>query len=321
MIRKTFLVAIAALGIALGAVPAAAQQPARIVVPFPAGGGTDTYVRLLAAELNKRGAQQYIVENKPGASGILAADHVARSTPDGLTILMSSLGILANNTVLFEKLPYDPQRDFAPVTQIAYQPAILVGRIDAPYKNIKEMVEYAKANPGKINRGSPGAGILTNLAPLAFEKAEGFSTTHIPFAGDAPGLQALLGGSIDVHGTSITGPLQHIKAGKMRVLGVMDSRRLSQVPDAPTFKELGYDVEATLWYSLSVPSATPKAAIDQLNRAVNQVLADPEFIDKARAVGMEPRGGTPDELARFIRTEFDRWVPILKSLNLPKQSG
>lgn len=304
------------LVVALGS--AYAQTATKIVVPFAAGGGTDQYVRILAAELTKRGTQ-VIVENKPGASGIVAADYVARSRPDGLTVLVSSLGTLANNTVLYEKLPYDPNKDFAPVTQIAYQPAIIVGRADLPYHNIKEMVAYAKANPGKINRGSPGAAILTNLAPMSFEKAVGISTTHIPFNGDAPAVQALLGGQIDIHGTSITGSLPHIRSGKLRVLGVMDSRRLPQVPEAPTFKEMGYDFDATLWYSLSVPSATPKDAIDRLNKAVNQVIADPEFVTKARAIGMEPRGGTPEELAKFVRTEHDRWVPLLQSLNLPKQ--
>jgi tripartite-type tricarboxylate transporter receptor subunit TctC len=304
------------LVVALGS--AHAQTATKIVVPFAAGGGTDQYVRILAAELTKRGTQ-IIVENKPGASGIVAADYVARSRPDGLTVLVSSLGTLANNTVLYEKLPYDPNKDFAPVTQIAYQPAIIVGRADLPYQNIKEMVAYAKANPGKINRGSPGAAILTNLAPMSFEKTVGISTTHIPFNGDAPAVQALLGGQIDIHGTSVTGSLPHIRSGKLRVLGVMDSRRLPQVPEAPTFKEMGYDLEATLWYSLSVPSATPKDAIDRLNKAVNQVIADPEFVTKARAVGMEPRGGTPEELAKFVRAEHDRWVPLLQSLNLPKQ--
>ena len=297
---------------------AQAQTATKIVVPFAAGGGTDQYVRILAAELTKRGTQ-VIVENKPGASGIVAADYVARSRPDGLTVLVSSLGTLASNTVLYEKLPYDANKDFAPVTQIAYQPAIIVGRADLPYHNIKEMVAYAKANPGKINRGSPGASILTNLAPMSFEKTAGITTTHIPFNGDAPAVQALLGGQIDIHGTSITGSLPHIRSGKLRVLGVMDSRRLPQVPEAPTFKEMGYDFDATLWYSLSVPSGTPKDAIDRLNKAVNQVIADPEFVTRARAIGMEPRGGTPEELAKFVRTEHDRWVPLLQSLNLPKQ--
>lgn len=235
-------------------------------------------------------------------------------------MLVSSLGTLANNTILYDKLPYDPKKDFAPVSQIAYQPAIIVGRADLPYKNIREMVAYAKAHPGKINRGSPGAAILTNLAPLSFEKSNGFSTTHIPFNGDAPAIQALLGGEIDIHGTSITGSLPHVRSGKLRVLGVMDSKRMPQVPEAQTFKEQGYDLESVLWYSLSVPSATPKEAIQRLNRAVNQVIADPEFVERARAVGMEPRGGTPEELAKFVDTEFNRWVPLLQSLNLPKQA-
>ena len=306
------------LGLVAALGSAQAQQATRIVVPFAAGGGTDQYVRILVAELTKSG-MQVIVENKPGASGIIAADYVARSKPDGLTVLVSSLSTLAMNTALYEKLPYDPVKDFAPVTEIAYQPAIIVGRADLPYKNIKEMVAYAKANPGKINRGSPGASILTNLAPLSFEKTVGISTTHIPFNGDAPAVGALLGGQIDIHGTSITGSLPHIRSGRLRVLGVMDKRRLPQVPEAPTFKELGYDLEATLWYALSVPAGTPKDVIARLNKAVNQVIADPEFVAKARAIGMEPRGGTPEELAKLTRDEGDRWLPLLRSLNLPKQ--
>jgi tripartite-type tricarboxylate transporter receptor subunit TctC len=307
------------IGLFAALAPAFAQQPiTKLVVPFAAGGGTDQYVRLLAQELTKRGIQT-LVENKPGASGIIAADYVAKAKPDGQTVLVSSLSTLANNTVLYEKLPYDPQKDFAPVTQIAYQPAIIVGRADLPYKNIKEMVEYAKKNPGKINRGSPGSAILTNLAPMSFEKTEGFKTTHVPFNGDSPALAALLAGTIDIDGTSITGPLPYIRSGKMRVLGVMDSKRLPQVPDAPTFKELGYNLEAQLWYSLSVPAGTPRDVIDRLNKAVNHVIADPHFVEKARAVGMEPRGGTPEDLSKFIKVESDRWLPVLQSLNLPKQ--
>src|SRR5688572_16211264 len=280
------LLGLAAAATATGA--AHAQQITRIVVPFAAGGGTDQYARLLAAELTQRGTQ-VIVENKPGASGIVAADFVARSRPDGQTLLMSSLSTLATNTVMYDKLPYDPVKSFAPVTQIAYQPTIVVGRTDLPYKNIKEMVAYAKSNPGKINRGSPGASILTNLAPMAFESMAGISTTHIPFNGDTPGLQALLGGQIDIQGTSITGPLQHIRAGKMRVLGVMDDKRLPQLPEAPTFKEQGYDIDALLWYGLSAPAATPKELVDRLNRTVNDVLADPEFRSEERRVGKECR--------------------------------
>ena len=319
-IRK--FVAGACLGVAtlLAAtgVAQAQQNITRIIVPFAPGGGTDVYVRLLASELPKHGLQ-VIVENKQGASGIVAADYVAHSKPDGRTVLLSSLGILASNVALYDKLPYDPQKDFAPVTQIAYQPAIIVGRTDLPYRNVKEMVDYAKKNPGKINRGSPGATILTNLAALSFEKKEGFQTTHVPFNGDSPALLALLSGSIDVDGTSITGPLPYIRSGKMRVLGVMDSKRLPQVPDAPTFKEMGFNVEAQLWYSLSVPANTPRSEIDRLNKAVNEVIADPKFVEKAREIGMEPLGGTPEQLGHFIKAESERWLPVLQALNIPKQ--
>ncbi|WP_038204660.1 Bug family tripartite tricarboxylate transporter substrate binding protein [Xenophilus azovorans] len=306
------------VGLAAFAGAAQAQQATRIVVPFAAGGGTDQYARLLAAELTRQGTQT-IVENKPGASGIIAASYVAQARPDGTTVLLTSLSTLVTNAVMYEKLPYDPAKSFVPVTQIAYQPTIVVGRTDLPYKDIKGMVAYAKANPGKINRGSPGASILTNLAPVAFEGMAGISTTHIPFNGDTPGLQALLGGQIDVQGTSITGPLSHIRAGKMRVLGVMDARRMPQMPDAPTFKEQGYDIEALLWYGLSAPAATPRGAVEELNRKVNRLLSDPEFIERARAMGMEPRGGTPEQYGQYVQAEAERWVPILQRLNLPKQ--
>jgi len=313
LIVGAFLAASAAFG------PAAAQQGiTKIVVPFNAGGGTDTYVRMLGEEMTKRGTR-VIVENKPGGSGVIAAGYVAKAPPDGQTLLMSFVAILGTNTVLFDKLPYDPQKDFRSVTQIAYQPTIIVGRTVLPYKNIKEMVAYAKANPGMINRGSPGAAILSNLAPVAFERSLGISTNHIPFGGDAQAIQAMLSDSIDIYGTSITSALPHIKSGKFRVLGVMDPQRLSQAPDAPTFKEQGYDFNAPLRYYLSVPGGTPKDVVDKLSKAINEVIADPAFVERARVIGMEPRGGGPEAMDKFLREEIDRWVPVVKSPNLPKQ--
>lgn len=314
--RKLILGTLLAASTAFG--PAVAQQQAtKIVVPFAAGGGTDTYVRMLADELTKRGTRT-IVENKPGASGVVAADHVAKARPDGQTLVMSFVAMLGTNKVIFDKLPYDPDKDFASVSQIAYQPTIIVGRSELPYRNIKEVVEYAKANPGKINRGSPGAAILTNLAPIAFERSLGISTTHVPFNGDAQQIQAMLSGSIDIYGTSITSSLPHVKAGKFRVLGVMDTKRLPQVPDAPTFKEMGYDFQAPLRYYVSAPAATPKDVVAKLNRAINEVINDPAFVERARAIGMEPEGGSPAEMDRLLKAEIARWTPVIQSLNLPK---
>ena len=314
--RNFFLGACLAASTLFG--PAWAQQGVtKIVVPFNAGGGTDTYVRMLAEEMSKRGLR-VIVENKPGGSGIIAADYVAKARPDGQTLLMSFVAILGTNTVLFDKLPYDPQKDFASISQIAYQPTVIVGRTELPYRNIKEMVEYAKANPGRINRGSPGAAILTNLAPVLFERSLGISTNHIPFNGDAQAIQAMLSDSIDIYGTSITSALPHIKSGKFRVLGVMDGHRLPQAPDAPTFKEQGYDFDAPLRYYLSVTGGTPKDVVDKLNRAVNEAIADPAFVARARAIGMEPHGGSAAEMDKFLRAEIERWIPVVKSLNIPK---
>lgn len=295
----------------------AQQQPIKIVVPFAAGGGTDSFLRMLADEMTKRGTRA-IVENKPGGSAVIAADYVAKARPDGTTLVMSFVGMMGTNTLLFDKLPYDPQKDFTAVSQVAYQPTIIVGRTELPYKNIKELVEYAKANPDKINRGSPGAAILSNLAPIAFEKSIGIRTNHVPFNGDAPAIQAMLSNSIDVYGTSITSSLPHIKSGKFRVLGVMDTTRLPQVPDAPTFKELGYDFVAPLNYYLSAPGATPKDVVAKLNKSINEVLVDPAFIERARAIGMEPKGGSPADMEKQLNAEIARWNPVVKSLNLPK---
>jgi tripartite-type tricarboxylate transporter receptor subunit TctC len=296
---------------------AAAQAITHIVVPFNAGGATDAYVRVISEELTKR-AVQTIVENKPGASGTIAADYVARAKPDGMTLFLGSNSTMANNVVLFQKLTYDPFKQFAAVSHIGYQPSILMARADAPFKTLKEYVAYAKANPGKINRGSVGAGNITNLAGVMLDKAAGISTLHVPYTGDPLVMQAMLGGTVDAYVGSITLALPQVQAGKIRVLGVFDDKRLEQLPDVPTLKESGWDLNAYAWYCLVAPTGTPRPVIDKLNATINEILASPEVIAKAKTLGVVRRGGSPEDLTKYIKSEHDRWAPIITELGLAK---
>ncbi|MFO1199391.1 MAG: tripartite tricarboxylate transporter substrate binding protein [Burkholderiaceae bacterium] len=314
--KRLFAIALCA-GAALAAAPALAQNVTKIVVPFNAGGATDSYVRLIAAEMSKLGVQT-IVENKPGGSGLIAAGYVARSAPDGLTLFMGSNSTMANNVVLFQKMPYDPFKDFAPVSHIGYQPSLLIARANAPFSSLKEMVAYAKANPDRINRASVGAGNITNLAGVIVDRTAGIRTTHVPYTGDTVAVQGLLSDQVDTYVGSLTLALPLHQAGKLRVLGVFDHKRLEQLPDVPTFKESGWDIEVNAWYCLVAPAATPPETITRLNRLVNQILESKEFAERAKALGVERRGGSPQDLGRFIRAEYDRWAPILTELGLAK---
>jgi tripartite-type tricarboxylate transporter receptor subunit TctC len=297
---------------------ASAQQVTRIVVPFNAGGATDGYVRAIADEMTKHGIQT-IVDNKPGASGMIAADAVARAKPDGLTLFMGSNSTLANNVVLFEKMPYDPFKAFTPVSHIGYQPSILMARANAPFKDLKEYIAYAKANPGKVNRASVGAGNISNLAGEMLDKAAGIKTTHIPYTGDPLAIQALLSNDVDVYVGSITLALPHTQSGKLRVLGVFDSKHLEQMPQVPTFKEAGYNLDAYAWYCLVAPTGTPAATVDKLNKTINEILASKEFAAKATQLGVVRRGGTPQDLGHYIQAEYDKWAPLITELGLAKK--
>ena len=297
---------------------AAQAQVTRIVVPFNAGGATDSYVRAIADEMTRRGIQT-IVENKPGGSGMIAADFVARAKPDGLTLFIGSNSTLANNVVLFKKMTYDPFKAFTPVSHIGYQPSILIARADAPFTSLKEYVTYAKAHPGQINRASVGAGNITNLAGVMLDRAAGITTTHIPYTGDPLAIQALLAGQVDVYVGSLTLALPYTQAGKLRVLGVFDDKRLEQLPNTPTLKESGYNLDAYAWYCLVAPAGTPVATVDKLNRTINEILQDKEFVAHASQIGVVRRGGTPQELGQFIQAEYDRWAPVLTELGLAKK--
>jgi tripartite-type tricarboxylate transporter receptor subunit TctC len=296
---------------------AAVAQVTTIVVPFNAGGATDSYVRLIAEEMTKQGIQT-IVENKPGASGMIAAGHVARSKPDGLTLFMGSNSTLANNIVLFQKMPYDPATAFTPVTHIGYQPSILIARANAPFSSLKEYVDHAKTGAGKVTRASVGAGNITNLAGVMLDKAAGISTNHIPYTGDPLAIQALLADQVDVYVGTLTLALPHAQSGKLKILGVFDDKRLEQLPNVPTMKEAGYALNAYAWYCFVAPAGTPADVVQKLNRTVNDILQNKDFATRAAGLGVVRRGGTPQELGKFIQAEYDRWAPVLTELGLAK---
>jgi tripartite-type tricarboxylate transporter receptor subunit TctC len=298
---------------------AGAQQVTRIVVSYAAGGPFDSLIRPVAAELSKNG-EQFIIENKPGASGIIAAEYVKRAPPDGRTVLVGANSTIVNNSMLFAKLPYDARKDFKPLGLIGYQPNMIVARADLPYTTLPQMVAYAKANPGRINRASVGAGTITNMGGVLFDKAAGIQTTHVPYGGEALVVTALLGGQVDIYAGAISAStVEMVKAGKLRVLGVFDSKRLETLPDVPTVKEFGYDVEAAAWYGLFAPAATPDDVIAKVSRALQEVLSRPDMAARGRANGIETRPTGPDGLAKFVAAEYQRWTPIIESLNLPKQ--
>lgn len=311
--------AIGALILANSGLHAYAQQVTRIVVSYAAGGPFDSLIRPVAAELSKNG-EQFIIENKAGGSGIIAADHVKRANPDGRTLLVGANSTIVNNSMLFAKLPYNAQKDFKPVGLIGYQPNMIVARADLPYATLPQMVAYAKANPGKINRASVGAGTITNLGGVLFDKAAGISTTHVPYGGESLVVAALLGGQVDIYAGAISAAtVEHVKSGKLRVLGVLDPKRLETLPEVPSVKEFGYEVEAFAWYALFAPAGTPDDVVAKLNAAFNAVLNRPDMVARARLNGIEIKTGNPTDLAKFVNTEYQRWTPIIEDLHLPKQ--
>lgn len=315
--RRLLQLATSAATLAAGsALSQAGGKPLSIVLPFSPGGSTDSLMRLLAEDFGRQG-RPAIVENKPGASAIIGAQYAAKAPPDGRILFFGSNSSLVNNIALFDKLPYDPVAEFVPVSMIGATPMMLVARMDAPYKTLPELIAHAKANPGRINRGHAGQGNISNLGPVRFEQQQGFSTTPIPFAGDAPMMTALLGDNLDIFlGSSLT-VRQAIAAGRMRGLAVMGPKRYLDVPDMPTARELGFhDADMTAWYMFMAAAATPPALVSGLNNLVNVSLSKPEVAAQARRLGIEPMPGSQTEAAKYLAEERARWIPLIRSLGL-----
>ncbi len=302
--------AICVPGFALAQYPA---RPVRFVVPYPAGGPLDTVARLLGAKVAESTKQPVVVDNKPGAGGNIGADIVAKSPPDGYTILMGAVATHAINPTLYAAIPYDPVRDFAPVTQVASTPNVLVVNPSVPATNVREFIAYAKANPGKLNFGSGSTGSAGHLAGELFKSMAGVEMTHVPYKGAAPAMQDLMGGQIQLMFDNLASSLGQVKAGRVRALAVTTAKRSALAPDLPAIAESGLDFDISTWFGVFAPAGTPKEALDRLHTQFTRALAAPDVREKMLALGAEPVGNKPEEFAAYIRAERDKYARVIKA--------
>jgi tripartite-type tricarboxylate transporter receptor subunit TctC len=317
LIRR-LLYLIAALCLAATAIPAAAQadypnKPVRMLIGFPPGQATDTLGRAVAQKLSQQLGQQFVVENKPGAAGIIATQAAMSSPPDGYTLLVSSSGPLAVNPGLYSKLPYDPIKDFAPVAGIAIVPLVLVTNPAFPVTNVKELIATAKAKPKAVNYASGGSGVTNHLVMEMFRGAAGIDMTHIPYKGGPPAVTDLIGGQVNVMFETSVAVLPFVKQGKLRALAVSSSKRISAAPDLPTVAELGYPgFSGVPWVAIMAPANTPAPIIAKLNGEVNKALNSKDIRDQFLAQGVEPMQMTPEELGAFVKSELTKWTKAVK---------
>uniref|UniRef100_C5CPB2 ABC transporter substrate-binding protein n=1 Tax=Variovorax paradoxus (strain S110) TaxID=543728 RepID=C5CPB2_VARPS len=315
-----FFAALAACAALLGAAPAAQAQgpfpskPLMLVVPFPPGGPTDAMARTLAAEMKDRLGQPMIVENRAGAGGNIGADYVARAEADGHTLLFGTSGPLAINASLYRKISYDPVKSFAPVIQVGYLPNILVVNPALPVKDVKELVAYAKANPGKLSYASSGNGASSHLAGVLFNSVAGTDLQHIPYKGTGPALNDLLGNQVSMTFTDILTALPYVRAGKLRALGVATLARSQALPEVPTIAEQGYKgYDVSVFFGIVAPTGTPADRVARLNQAFAEVLNSPKVKQMFAAQGLEASADTsPQKLGQFIVSESAKWKDVVK---------
>ena len=290
------------------------SKPIRFVVPYPAGGPLDTVARLLGAKVGESVGQPVVVDNKPGAGGNIGADIVAKSPADGYTILMGAVATHAINPTLYKSIPYDPIKDFAPVTQVASTPNVLVVNPALPAKDVKELIAHAKANPGKLSFGSGSIGSAGHLAGELFKATAGVDMVHVPYKGAAPAMQDLIGGRTQLMFDNLASSLGQVKAGKVRALAVTTAKRTALAPELPTIAEAGLPgFDISTWFGVFAPAGTPKPALDRLHAEFARALAAPDVLEKMTSLGAEPVGNTPEEFAAFIRAEADKYAKVIRA--------
>jgi tripartite-type tricarboxylate transporter receptor subunit TctC len=318
MPRATLATGLAALAI-LGLVTCAGAQdypnrPITLVVPFPPGGSTSIVARIIADKMSESLGQQIVIDNRGGAGGTIGSRAVAKSPGDGYTILLGYTGTLAIGPSLYPNVGYDPRKDFAPIGMIGHAPNSLVVHPSFPARSVKELVDYAKANPGKVQYGSAGVGTVSHVSGEYFASAAGLTLAHVPYRGTGPALADLLGGHIPIAFAPIPATHANIDSGKLRGLAVTSGKRSSLVPDIPTIAESGVpEFEASLYYGLVAPPGTPRPIIARLNNELNTALASEDVRKRLATDGAEPVPGSPEDYARHIDQDETKWSKVVKS--------
>lgn len=293
------------------------SKPITIIVPFTSGGTTDLLARLIGQKLSERWKIPVVIENKPGAGGNIGSAQVARGEPDGYTLVMGTIGTHAINASMYANMRYDAAEDFSPITRAAMVPNVLVVNASAPFNSVKEMIAYAKANPGKLTFGSSGHGTTLQMSGELLKMIEKIDMVHIPYKGSAPAIADLLGNQITMIFDNVPSALPHIKSGKLKPLAVTSAQRVPQLPDVPTMMESGvpnYDVVS--WFGLLAPAKTPGPIIEKLNKNIVDILKSPDVDQQIKDLGAIPTPESPAQFGSFIRAELDKWNKVVKGAQL-----
>jgi len=312
-IARRLLAVLAALAIAGVAHAQYPSKPVRIVVPYPAGGTSDILARTIGQKLQELWGQPVVIDNKPGATGNVGAEIVAKSPPDGYTLMLADIGSLAISPSVFSNLPFDPVKDFAPVLMVAYSPHILAVHPSVPAKDVKELIAYAKANPGKLNFAVSGTGGANHLAGIEFAMRSGIKWAYIPYKGGAQAIADVMGGQAQVLFNGMLATYPSVKDGKLRGLAISSEKRFASAPELPTVAEFGFPgFETGSFQGIVAPAGTPKDVIATLHGTISKILATPEMTDRLGKAGAELRPQSPEQFGQFIASEKARWAKVVK---------
>jgi tripartite-type tricarboxylate transporter receptor subunit TctC len=323
-LSRVFALGICVAGLSVA--PAALAQayptkPVRVVVPYPPGGVGDTTMRAIAQQLSESLGQPFVIDNKPGASQMIGADAVAKAAPDGYTLFLGSVTSLAINVSSQKKMPYDPVKDFAPVSMLYFSPMYLVVNPAVPAQSVKELVALAKAQPGKLSFASIGQGGSIHLAGEMFKSMAGVDITHIPYKGSAPALTDIIGGQVSLMFDAGVSALPQVRAGKLRALAITTAKRVDSTPELPTVAEAGGlpNYEATLWFGLVAPAATPRDIVNRLSQELAKILRQPALQARFANLGVEFSASSPEEFATYIRAETLKWGKVFRDAKVEQE--